>query len=128
MQGPAGVPSYEAFTFTLTATGFSGTAPSALARYVKIGTQVTLMVPGCGGTSNATTFTLTGLPTALRPALAVGCGAQVQDSGVYGTVPGFVFFDSASSTITLYKDIAGATWTASGAKAVSSFSIAYLVP
>ena len=37
-------------TFTVTATGFS-TAPSGTARYVRVGTQVTLRLPRCTGTS-----------------------------------------------------------------------------
>ena len=48
-------------------TGFTG-AVTATVRYVKVGRLVTLPVPTLTGTSNATTFTVTGLPVALRPA------------------------------------------------------------
>ena len=47
-QGIQGRPACRATTegtFTVTATGFSGTAPTGTARYVRIGKQVTLFLP-----------------------------------------------------------------------------------
>lgn len=58
---------YTEGTFTITGTGFSGTV-TGTARYIRIGKSVTLYLPQLQGTSNATTFTMTGMPAAIRPA------------------------------------------------------------
>lgn len=55
-------------SFTLTGTGFSGTAPSGTCYYRCAGPLCTLMLPVLTGTSNANTFTAAGLPAFLIPA------------------------------------------------------------
>lgn len=57
-------------TFTCTGTGFSGTDPTGTCRYVKFGNMVTLFIPHLEGTSDATTFTVTGAPAAIQPTRA----------------------------------------------------------
>lgn len=112
IQGPAGVPSYTTDTFTVTATGFSGTAPSGTARWVQIGAQVTVMLPNITGTSNAITCTLTGLPVGLRPTGDTACWGTLRDSGAY--LAGIVYI-KATGVIELYTANFGA-FTASGTK------------
>lgn len=77
-NGAGAEPTYQASgsgcgsmqTFTATLTGFSGTAPSGTIDYWICNTDIAyLYVPSAiNGTSNATTLTFTGLPSALQPA------------------------------------------------------------
>ena len=60
---------YGDTSFTLTGTGFSGTV-TGTAYATWIGRTVVLYIPTLSGTSNSTAFTITGLPTKLRPARA----------------------------------------------------------
>lgn len=116
---------YEEGTFTVTATGFSGTAPSGTARYVRVGKQVTLQLPTLtSNTSNATTFTVTGLPAALYPWVTLNCVAPIIDNGVdqYGTVN-----VTTAGVINVYKAAWGA-FTASGQKTLYPVSLVYIVP
>lgn len=53
--------------FTITYTGFT-TSVTGTARWNRIGNIVHLLLPGISGTSNANTFTMTGLPAAIQPA------------------------------------------------------------
>lgn len=57
-------------TFTCTGTGFSDPDPTGTCRYVKFGNMVTLFIPHLEGTSDATTFTVTGAPAAIQPTRA----------------------------------------------------------
>jgi hypothetical protein len=100
------------------------TTVTGTARYVKIGTQVTLMLGELSGTSNATTFTMTGLPALLVPVANVRAWCYVHD----GTGLGFssVFIPAASNVITVYRNAAQAAWTASGLKAVYDPTMTYL--
>src|SRR5262249_16354626 len=54
-------------TFTATGAGFSS-PPTGTATWYKIGNSVTLNLPALSGTSNSTSFTITGLPAAIQPA------------------------------------------------------------
>jgi hypothetical protein len=117
---------YEEGTFAVTATGFSGTAPSGTAWYVRVGKQVTLTLPHIEGTSNATTFTLTGLPTLLVPAANFFVSLMVADNSVYQSFSGTMRFAAGSAVITIVKDSGGAPWTASGIKVVVETSVAYI--
>lgn len=77
-------------TFSLGGTGFSGTAPTFSCNYQLVGSLVLVNMYGAFGTSNSTTFGLSGVPTALQPptatqyvpiAQATNNGAQVS-SGI----------------------------------------------
>ena len=115
IQGPAGVPSYTTGSFTVTGTGFAGTAPTGTAYYSQIGNQVTIEFPQISGTSNAITFTLTGIPAGLVPAREYRGVALLQNAAVYflGTVVMAgggteVHFGSADAGLTI--------WTTTGTK------------
>ena len=122
IQGPAGVPSYALSTFTLTGTGFSGTAPTATVTYVKIGRQVTLHIPDLAGTSNAGTFTLTGLPAALASVGTYRLACQVQDNGALSY--GLLILNGTA--IDLYTTAGYGGWTASGAKGLFNPMLSYV--
>ena len=119
--GPAGVPSYVADSFTVTATGFSGTAPSDTAHSTKVGRLVTIAFPYLNGTSNAATFTVTGLPAALWPLIRVRFAVSIADNA--SNVLGIMIVDT-DGTITLYRDNYGG-FVASGGKALNEPSIVY---
>jgi hypothetical protein len=120
------VPSYDEGTFTATATGMTTTV-SGTATYVKIGRQVTLMLPDLTGTSNATTFTVTGLPAPLLPASSPGTArvaTLTQDTGVFAF--GFVQLDAGTGAISVNKSNFAA-WGTGGAKAMYASPVTYLV-
>lgn len=120
--GTAALTSYEEGTFTATGTGWSGTAPSGTAKYIKIGNQVTLVLPYLTGTSNATTCTVTGLPAGLSTASVMRVFYTGTDNGV--AIRGVM--QVSGTTITLYPNEAFGNWTASGTKALYEPLITYL--
>ena len=120
--GSAAFTSYEEGSFTVTATGFSGTVPSGTARYVRIGKHVTLRLPQLSGTSNATTCTITGLFPPLIPAIAATVVVAIVDNGV-GIIGQMIVGSDGVMTLT---KIDGTGFTASGTKTLSGgMSVAY---
>jgi hypothetical protein len=126
MRGTLGVTEYEAGTFVITATGFAGTAPSGTVGYVRLGTQVTLRLPpgGLFGTSNATTFTLTGVPASLQalnqqilPCFGVDNNVLKADT--------FIRTPNASGVMQV-EAFSGA-WLASGNKGIYQIALTYLL-
>lgn len=124
--GTAATQPYEEGTFTVTGTGFSGTAPSGTASYVRVGKQVTVLLPQVSGTSNATTFTVTGLPVALYPAANVLWPRRVFDNTSVITT-GLLHLTSAG-LIELYAGPALTPFTASGIKGLYVCTLTYLLP
>jgi hypothetical protein len=121
------VPTVVVGSFTATATGFSGTAPTGTANYRIIGNVCTLSIPTLLGTSNAVTFTVTGLPAAIVPAtisthFAVGAtdnGSEVGASNVQVI---------AGSNVLIYANNGSTSgWTATGGKAGGFSTITYLL-
>jgi hypothetical protein len=118
------VPSDTEGTFTATATGMTTTV-TGTARYVQIGKQVTVLLPGLSGTSNATTFTVTGLPAGLIPGTNQLLWVYLADAGT--SLDGVAVLDTAG-LLTLYKPNFGA-FTASGTKTLyGSIPLTYLLP
>lgn len=114
-------------TFTITGSGFSGSAPTGTARYVKRGNQVTLFVPQISGTSSSTNFSLTGIPASITPvrahSFAVPC---TRDNGGDSNTSFVTVTTSNTITVSLSGGIASVTpWTNSGTKAVGIFTITY---
>jgi hypothetical protein len=107
---------YEEGTFTGTLTGCT-TSPTYSFRYVKVGGMVTIRINAASGrvegTSNATTKTITGMPSTLWPSLYVYGVAYGVDNG--GTmVPQFLYISPSDGSINMGKDLAGNVFTASG--------------
>lgn len=112
-------------SFTITGTGFSGTAPSATATYRIVDGYVYLNIPTAAivGTSNTTAFTLTGLPAAIRPSSGAFCPALVcQDNSSPTWASASV---SVGGVITLGKAGSTSGWTASGNKALYTSDLIY---
>jgi hypothetical protein len=100
-------------TFTATLTGCT-TSPTGEVRYSRQGNLVSLYIPTITGTSNTTAATLTGVPTAIRPANAVFSFAIITNNGV--NEDGSVIVET-SGVITIRRANAAA-FTSSGTKGV----------
>ena len=100
---------------TLTATGMT-TSPTGTLEYTIIGDTVIANIPAISGTSNSTSFTLTGLPAEATPAAGKACVAIVQDNGA-AAVAGLCEIGS-SGVITFGATLNTTTtsFTASGTK------------
>ena len=112
----------EQGTFTATATGMT-TSPTGTCKYAVNDGAVTLDIPNITGTSNATTFTLTGAPVAVRPAVDKDVLCRVQDNS--GAVGLGLLRMKTTGVIELYVSAAGNSFTAAGTKSVSAMSITY---
>ena len=76
------------------------------------------------GTSNATTYTMTGLPK--TPTAPQSFMVVVDDNGVTLTAPGQATIASGSTTVTFAKVLGGSGgFTASGGKAVLGMTLIY---
>ena len=129
LSSTLGALTYTPGSFVLTGTGFSGAAPVGTAFYVQIGKLVTINLPHIAGPSNATTFTVTGLPVALRPTVTLGWTVAVMDNTTYQTVPGFMTYELGTPGVfIIYKDVPGNPWTASGNKQLLHPAISYVLP
>jgi hypothetical protein len=115
---------YSTGTFTITGTGFTAVV-NATARYVKQGALVLLYLPLLSGTSNATTFTLTGIPAAITPTRNSFHPVRVIDNSV--SFIGLILLTASSAVFDVFVNAdAGVTaWTAAGAKSLRVCTIAY---
>ena len=113
-------------TFTITGTGFAAN-PTATARYVSLGNVVILFLPEITGTSNAATFTLTGLPVVIVPTQTSNHIVTITD-GQNGATDayGLLRLTGGSATITMLSPVSSdQTWTATGTKRLYATSITY---
>lgn len=108
--------------YVASGTGFT-TVPTGTVKYSVVGNTVTLDIPAITGTSNATTFTLTGGPAAIRPAVDKDFAVRITDNG--GTsVMGFARIKT-TGVIEIYAGMSGAGFTASGTKSFPGASLTY---
>ena len=112
-------------TFTGTLTGMTATV-NTTCTFFRIGKFVAIFLGVGAGTSNATTFTMTGLPAELQPAANtyVCGGVSLENNGL--SVLGSADI-SPSGTISFYNGAFGATWTSSGAKGMNNGLVYYLL-
>lgn len=117
-------------TFTATYTGFTA-GVTCTATWSRVGKLVTLFFCAATGTSNATSFTMTGLPSAIQPAsltqtVALPIG-PVQNSGIIDTTVSATV-TAASGTVTFLHNGSSSGWTSSSTKGFSSgATISYLL-
>lgn len=124
-QGPPGTPlPYTETTATLTATGFSGTAPSGTAVITQVGKLVTVELPALTGTSNAQTWTLTGLPAAYSVPRPQWLVVLVQDAGLAREG----LLHATGTTLTLYPNASRNSWSVTGTKAFDGCVLVYRIP
>lgn len=120
-------------SFTGTFTGFSGGSPTATVLWSRQGNQVTLLFTGGQGTSNSTSFTMTGLPSSIQPSsskvifappIAFFSGGA-NCAGL--TSPGVsLAFSGSSGTILFQLGPSATGWSSSSTKGiVSNFEVSY---
>lgn len=113
-------------SFTMTGTGFS--ASTTATAYYQIDQDVVhVSMPDLSGTSNATTFTITGFPSAIRPDGDRQFAARWStDNGTnIDTARGVL---SSAGVMTMYKDASTSsnnTWTSSGIKRLRNGEFSY---
>lgn len=115
---PQGYPTW--FNYTTTPAGWAASPTVVFARFQVTGNLCFLDLR-ITGTSNATTATATAPIAAEDTADNVGrlVGVMVAtDNSLSVATPARCFITDASTTLTFGKDLAGAAWTASGAKNV----------
>jgi hypothetical protein len=109
-------------SFTGTGVGFSGSPPTYAITYSITGTVVTVTIPAVSGTSNSTTFGISGVPAAIQPpTLApqhVAIPQLLVDNGVIFQQPCWVSIPALSGTWSLGS--ANANFTASGQKGTNN--------
>lgn len=109
--------------FTATGTGFT-TSPTASWKYEVAKNIASLFTQTISATSNATTFTITGIPAIARPlsnSQTVLC--ITVDNGGTATISKGVI--DTSGVLTLSKDVAGTAFTASGNKQFVGCTLTY---
>jgi hypothetical protein len=110
-------------SFTGTLTGCT-TSPTGAVKYTKNGSHVILDIPAISGTSNATTMTITGAPSAIRPLTTTNWVlCRVTDNSGAANV-GLVRMNT-SGVLEFRSNVGGGTFTASGTKSVDSCSITF---
>ena len=114
---------YREGTYTATATGMT-TSPTGTVTFVRVGNMVTMELPTISGTSNATSFTLTGMPTTIRPSAARIVLTRGQDNGSGAWFYGVAVIDTGG-VITLYTNPSVSLWTAVNTKANLQQTISY---
>ena len=110
-------------TQAMTQTGCAGGANSPNVRWVRTGNVVVLELPTVTCTSNATSWTWTGLPASIRPpngwtGAALAC---IVDNGAQTCGNGAAAIDSAG-VINFLRNASTTGWTASGNKNVAQFT------
>ena len=115
---------YQEGSFTGTGTGFT-TSPTCTIYYTIVGNSVTMDISGAGisATSNATTFTITGMPAEAFPASTKAVLVRTKNNGAAHIVS--VATINSAGTITLFNGPDGAAFTNSGTKACPACSFAY---
>ena len=112
-------------SYTGTATGISGT-PTSTIYYRVVGNIVHLRIDGgFTGTSDATSFTITGAPVAIRPDNGTGATmAHVVNNGSFEA--GGSVAMGTNGTITVRR-LGASNWTASGTKALDATAMSYFL-
>jgi len=111
-------------SYTGTATGLT-TSPTVTVNYKRVGNMVFVETrSSLTGTSNASTFTITGAPAGITPASATGEGiVQVYDNGTGQA--GTVFMENTGALT--FGRVSDAAFTTSGTKGVGGFTFSYMV-
>ena len=108
-------------TFTGTFTGFTAGQTSTIAWTVTAGMAMLTQRFSISGTSNSTAMAMTGLPGNLAPTFPNFALCLITDNGLV-TIGQVVI---SGTTVNFYKDIFGASFTASGIKGVTGFQLMY---
>lgn len=117
------VATYSTGTFTATLTGCT-TSPTGTVTYALCGNHVILRIPAISGTSNSTSMSLTGLPSAVQVgSTRVGSLALVTDNGTASIATTSIV--SPTGVINFGLGASGGTFTNSGTKGVNACVLIY---
>lgn len=108
--------------FTATANGFTASITGS-AQYAKAGGLVILFLPTLTGTSNTTTFTITGLPAAIQPTRTSHIMLWAADNSTDQLA--LVRLNAGSGTIDLYPTTGTLNWTNANIKTLYACMIPY---
>jgi hypothetical protein len=118
-------------TFTATLTGMTTTV-TATAKYTIAGNIVVIGIPTTTGTSNAATFSITGLPSSLQPSsLTQTAYFDSENAGAGALAQAVVTPGSATISFGIgaisgsFLEFTASGWTPSGTKGLIDFSITY---
>ena len=111
-------------SYTATATGMT-TSPTGTIIYSRVGKSVTMSIPNIFGTSNATTFTLTGGNAAMKPTSNRVAQVVVSDNG--GSAVMAIAIIGTNGIIQLFANLSGTGFTASGTKSVGECTLSYVI-
>jgi hypothetical protein len=120
-----GITAWAQGSYTGTATGLT-VGVTATVKYTVVGNAVTLAIPVFSGTSNATTFSISGGPAAVRTASGVVAEfiARCVDNG--GAAHACIASMDSTGEITVSNSLDAATaFTSSGTKQLQSCSVTY---
>jgi len=109
-------------SFTATLTDLTTTVTTEI-KYTVVGRIVTLYIPSASGTSNSTSFTITGLPIILTPQTNSGfilCRTRNNGSDGLG-----MFRIQTDSVMYFFSNVDGSTFASSGEKGVLSSTVTY---
>lgn len=112
-------------SFVGTLTGIAGADPTYTIRYSVKGNIVTLDIPGVGGTSDATTKTITGMPQHLWPVAGFREFMAVASDNGGAQVATYNAVNGGTGVLDFRATIAGAAWTAAGTMLIRSLCISY---
>ena len=113
---------YKEASYTGTATGLT-TVPTASVSCSIVGNAVTLNLPILTGVSNATTFTVTGMPAEARPVTKKTILGRAQDNGGAHVV---VRIDiETTGVLTIYSNADTGAFTITGTKSLGECSASY---
>ena len=109
-------------TFTGTLTGCT-TSPTGTIRYTKQGNHVMLFIPTINGTSNTTSATVTGAPSAIFPTRAqtVPCITQDATAGIVVATTTI----GTDGVLTLFTDAGGGAFANTGTKGIRYQTLSY---
>ena len=115
-------------TFTATYSGGFTTTPTATYTWARMGNVVVLFMNILTATSNATSWTITGLPAAIQPTRNQHCSVtNFEDNTVLGAT-GDVLIQAGSGTMIVSKLGSSGGWTASGTKGLpGAVTVCYLL-
>lgn len=116
----------EVGTFVFTLTGLT-VAVTGTGYYARSGSLVVLFFPGTGGTSNANTFKITGIPVSLRPLQTQGLSPaiMIDNTSTVSVGAAQVFANGDVELRNVVNTVSG--WTASGGKSFANLNLAYLL-
>jgi hypothetical protein len=113
---------YSRTTVTLTYTGTAGPVTRSCDIY-KRGSIVNFELPAASGVSNATTFTITGIPLELRPLSGIGIVCRVLDNNTWSTGGIDIY---TNGTIQPYRSDFTGAFTVGGQKGVGITHVTYV--